>query len=181
MITLSTNAKFDDLERLVDRISRPGSGNTRKIAGAVRQGFRDNFESEGAAAGARWQDLAGKTVLTRRRLGFAGSHPILKRTGNYANSFSNSGHGDHIEEITTSGQGTVIDVGSQLASRIHERGGFINIPARQQSRKNGLMNVGGGRAFVPQRSALRLGERSEQRIIDTVEYIIGQIERSSWR
>lgn len=181
MITLRTDAKFDDLERLIDKIQRPGNGNLRKIADGVRQGFQDNFSSEGGAAGTPWQVLAPRTVVTRRKLGWGGSHPILKRTGKYQSSFVNANNSDHIEDIYSGNGGVTIDVGSQLARRIHERGGTTNIPSLQEGR-GGWLHVGGARGvFVPARPVLGLGDQSEQRLTRIIDYVIGEMERSFWR
>lgn len=181
MFTLHTDAKFDDLERLIDRIQRPGNGNLRKIADGVRQGFQDNFSTEGAAAGTPWQALAPRTVATRRKLGWSGSHPILKRTGKYEASFVNANNSNHIEEISSGNGGITIDVGSQLARRIHERGGTTSIPSLQEGR-SGWMHVGGARnVFVPARPVLALGDQSEQRLTRIIEFVIDQIERQFWR
>lgn len=181
MFTLQTNAKFDDLERLVDKIARPGNGNLRKIADGVRQGFQENFSSEGAASGEPWKSLAGRTVATRQRLGWAGSHPILKRTGKYEASFVNANNSSHIEEISSGAGGVTIDVGSQLANRIHERGGMTSIPSLQEGR-GGWMHVGGARkVFVPKRSVLGLGDRQEDRLVRIIDFVIGEIEKSVWR
>ena len=48
MFTLQTNAKFDDLEQLIDKISRPGNGQTRMIADGIRQQFQANFTRQGS-------------------------------------------------------------------------------------------------------------------------------------
>lgn len=181
MITLRTDAKFDDIERLIDKISRPGNGNLRKIADGARQGFQDNFSSEGSAAGTPWRALAPRTVATRRKLGWAGSHPILKRTGKYEASFVNANNSDHIEQISSNSGGVTIDVGSQLARRIHEHGGTTSIPSLQEGR-SGWMHVGGARdVFVPARPVLGLGDQSEQRIVRIIDYVVGEIEKSVWR
>lgn len=181
MFTLSTNAKFDDLERLIDRISRPGNGQTRKIADGVRQGFQENFSSEGAAAGSPWRPLAPRTIATRQRLGWAGSHPILKRTGKYEASFVNASNSSHIENISSSGAGITIEVGSELANRIHERGGVTDIPSRQEGR-SGWMHVGGARGvFVPARPVLGLGDAQEDRIVRIIDFVIDQTTRQFWR
>lgn len=180
MITLSTNAKFDDLERLIDRIARPGVGNTRKIAGGVRQAFQENFTTEGAASGQPWRALAPRTVATRQILGWPSRRPILVRTGKYRRSFVQPG-GDHIEEVTSNANGLTIDVGSELAFRIHERGGVTNIPSWQEGR-SGWMHVGGGRnVFVPQRSVLNLGDQQEEKLVRIIDFVVEQIERQIWR
>lgn len=180
MITLRTQSRFDDLERLIDRIARPGNTNLRKIADGVTQAFQENFSTEGRASGEPWPALAARTVATRRKLGWPSRRPILVRTGKYRASFVQRG-GDHIEEISTTGFGTIIDIGSQLANRIHERGGVTNIPSWQEGRR-GWMHVGGARSvFVPKRSVLELGEEQEQRLVRLIDYVIEQTENREWR
>lgn len=180
MFTLHTNAKFDDLERLIDKITRMGSGESRKIADGVRQAFQENFSTEGAASGEPWKALAARTVATRQKLGWSPRRPILVRTGKYRRSFVQSG-GEHIEQVSSSTAGTTIDVGSQLASRIHERGGVTNIPSLQEGR-SGWMHVGGARnVFVPKRSVLELGDAQEAKLERIIDYVIDQIERREWK
>lgn len=180
MFTLHTNARFDDLERLIDKIARMGSGESRKIADGVRQAFQENFSTEGAASGKKWAPLSSITVATRRKLGWSPRRPILVRTGKYRRSFVRTG-GEHIEQISTSGFGTTIDVGSQLANRIHELGGVTNIPSWQEGRR-GWMHVGGATdVFVPQRSVLDLGDRQEDKLERIIDFVIEQIERREWK
>jgi phage gpG-like protein len=180
MFTLTTNAKFDELERLIGKIARPGAGETRKIADGIRQEFQRNFSTEGRASGTPWKQLHPVTVATRTKLGWPSRRPILVRTGKYRASFVQRG-GQHIEQISSGGAGLQIDVGSQLANRIHERGGVVNIPHMQEARGGGFKNVGGGRAFVPQRSVLNLGDEQEARLARMVEFVIEQIERREWK
>jgi phage gpG-like protein len=180
MITFRTDAKFDELERLIDRITRPGNSNLRKISDGVRRAFQENFTTEGAASGAPWRPLAPRTVATRQQLGWPSRRPVLVRTGRYRRSFVQPG-GDHIEQISSGSLGTTIDVGSELANRIHERGGTTSIPSWQQGR-SGWMHVGGGRnVFVPKRSVLGLGDRQEERLYRLLDYVIDHTERQFWR
>lgn len=167
MITLSTSARFDGLERLIDRVVNMGSGEKRKIAEGVRQAFQENFSTEGRASGAPWAALAPSTVAIRQRLGYAGARPILKRSGEYSRSFT-SVSGNHIEEISSSGSGITFEIGSRLASRIHERGGMVNA-------------WGVRRVYIPQRSVLNLGEQQEQKLIRLIDYAVGEIEKREWR
>lgn len=180
MFTLHTNARFDDLEKLIDRISRMGNGDSRKIADGVRQAFQENFSTEGAASGEPWKPLASRTVATRQKLGWSPRRPILVRTGKYRRSFVQSG-GEHIEQISSGGNGLQIDVGSRLANRIHERGGTTNIPSLQEGR-SGWMHVGGAKnVFVPKRSVLELGEQQEAKLERIIDFVIEQIERREWK
>lgn len=182
MFTLSTKDKaFQDLERLIDRITNMGSGERRKIADGVIAAHQENFTTEGAASGNPWRPLAPRTVATRRRLGWGGSHPILRRTRRYERSFVQRG-GDHIEEITSSGSGLTFEIGSQLARRIHERGGITSIPSLQEARGGGYMHVGGARnVFVPKRSVLELGDAQEEKLGRLIDFALLEIEKREWR
>lgn len=180
MLTLHTDAKFDDVERLIDRVTNMGGGERRKIADGVTQAFQENFTTEGGASGEPWPALAPRTVATRQKLGWPSRRPILVRTGKYRRSFVERG-GQHIEDIYSSGNGITFDIGSESANRIHERGGVTNIPSMQEGR-SGWMNVGGARnVFVPQRSVLGLGDGQEQRLIRLIDFAIDQTERQFWR
>ena len=185
MITLRLidNTIGNDLDRLIDRISRPGPRQARSIADAIRQGFQDNFTTEGRAAGNDWPALAPPTVAARQKLGFAGQHPILARTGGYRASFVQRGASDNIEEIRQTSNGLEVVAGSSSErGRIHEFGATVNIPSLQQSRRNGLMDVGGARnVYIPPRPVTELGQQSEQRIVDVIELMLTQIERESLR
>lgn len=182
MLTFTTKDKFDDLERLIDRIVNMGNAEKRKIAGGVTKAFQENFSTEGAASGNPWRPLAPRTVATRRLLDWPGSRPILKRSGNYESSFVNSSNGNHIEEITRSGSGLIFDVGSRLAFRIHERGGVVSIPSLQLARGGGMRHVGGARnVFVPKRSVLELGEQQATGLVRLIDFALIEIEKREWR
>lgn len=156
MITLRTNARFDDLEKLIDRINKPGSGNTRKIADAITQGFQDNFTRQSSEAGP-WARLAPSTVIDRQRNGYGGSGPILVRTGGLRAGYTQRGASDHHERIWQSATGLTIEAGSsdERIALFHER----------------------GTSRMPARPISLLGDASESRIIDTIEYVISQVDR----
>lgn len=147
-----------DLERMFQRIARPDRGEVRKVAGAVRLGFAENFTSESSALGP-WKALAAATVAERIARGYGGEHPILRRTGGLRASFVQPG-GDHVERFTPDGGGWLLEVGSahELAA-IHERG-TQHIPARPIS---------------------PLSAQSEARIGAAVAYVIDQIEKAALR
>ena len=158
MFTLTTNAKFDELERLIDKISRPGAGETRKIADGIRQEFQRNFTTQSSGFG-RWAGLAQSTVTQRRQLGYSGERPVLVRSGGYRASFVQRG-GDNHESIQTTGFGLVIDVGSNDRRAIfHER----------------------GTRNMPQRSVTMLTDDSENRLARIVDFVVEQIERREWK
>jgi phage gpG-like protein len=154
-IKLERNTVGEDLLRLVDRISNPGNAQKRSVADAIRRGFQDNFTTQGAAAGTPWRALAPSTVLQRRRLGYAGSNPILVRGGGYRSSWVSDGS-DHYSSVRQQGGYTIFEEGSESPlARFHERGG----------------------ARLPARPVSMLGDGSEVRIVDTIELMIGQLER----
>jgi len=159
MITLTTSSRFDDLEKLIDRINRPGSGNTRKIADAITQGFQDNFTRQSSGAGP-WARLAAATITDRRRQGF-GAGPTLVRTGGLRAGYVSRGAPNHHERIWQSATGLTIEAGSadERIALFHER----------------------GTSRMPARPISLLGESSEARIIDTIEYVLGQVDREFTR
>jgi len=94
-------------------------------------------------------------VLQRQRLGYAGSSPILVRSGGYRSSWVSDGS-DHYSSVRQSGGYTIFEEGSESPlARFHERGG----------------------ARLPARPVSMLGDGSEARIVDTIELMIGQLER----
>ncbi len=158
MITLTTDARFDDLQRLIDKINRPGNGNTRKIADAVRLGFQDNFTRQSSGAGA-WARLAPATIADRQRKGFAAG-PTLVRAGGLRDSYVNRGGVAHHERIWQSAVGLTIEAGSN----------DYRAPFMER-----------GTSKMPARSISLLGDSSERRIVDTIEFVLGQIDREFLR
>jgi phage gpG-like protein len=64
-----------------------------------------------------------------------------------------------------------------MIAAVHELGAVVDIPAMQQSRKNGMMHVGEKRQVtIPARPVSLLGERSEARIMDVIDLMIDQIQ-----
>lgn len=158
MFTLHTDAKFDDLERLIDKISRPGNGQTRAIVDGIRQRFQENFTRQGSGAG-RWAPLAPSTQLQRRAQGFAGGSPILVRSGNYRQSFVGRG-GDSYERVWQSSEGLTIEAGSN-----DRRGSWLER----------------GTSRMPPRPVTLLDDGQENQLATLIDFVIDQIERQFWR
>lgn len=156
MLTLSLrkNTIADDLDRLVAGITNPSRAHTKNIADAIRAGFQDNFESEGAAGAGQWAALAPMTVRQRQARGFGGAHPILVQTGKYKNSFIRQGATDHIERVRSGGGGVVIEVGSS-----DDRGEKLEF----------------GTGRIPARPVVPLGAGSEARIMDVIENMLNSL------
>lgn len=158
MFTLRTDAKFDDVERLIDKISRPGNGQTRAIVDGIKQRFQENFTRQGSGAG-RWAPLAPSTREQRRAQGYAGASPILVRSGNYRQSFVGRG-GDSYERVWQSPLGLTIEAGSD-----DSRGRWLEL----------------GTSRMPARPVTLLDDAQESRLVDLLDFVVGQIERQFWR
>jgi phage gpG-like protein len=143
---------------LVDRIARPGNGQTRMIADGIRQQFAANFTRQGSGDG-RWAPLALSTQLQRRQQGFAGNSPILVRRGDYRKSFTERS-GDNYESIQSTGFGLVIDVGSN-------------------DRRAPWLERGTSR--IPARPVTLLGDEQVDNLVRIVDFVVGEIERNIWR
>lgn len=153
-LSLQRNSVGQDLMRLVDRIANPGNAQKRSVADAIRRGYQDNYTTQGAASGTPWRPLAASTVIDRQRKGYAGSSPILVRSGRVRATWVSEGSG-HYSSFRAGGGLSVWEEGSDdPIARFHER----------------------GTSKMPARPVSLLGERSEQRIVDTIDLMIGQIE-----
>lgn len=151
-----TRANVNRLAEFFDRLAGagPGAGNVEKVAGAVRQGFQEVFETEGRAGGRVWAPLAARTVKQRRRLGFAGNHMILVRTGRYRTAFLQRG-GDHVSEFSIHfGTWFWHEGGEDWRTRWHELG-TTRMPARPVT--------------------TNLSRRSDERLASLFEHIFGEL------
>lgn len=156
MFTLSLQKDVigQDLIRLVDRISSPGSSQKRSISDAIRRGFQDNFTRQQSGDGA-WARLAPSTVLDRQKKGFAGNNPILVRSGGLRASWVSEG-ANHYSSVRSSGGMTVYEEGStHPLAMFHESGG-----GRLSARPVSLLD-----------------DSQEQRIVDVIEWVISSLER----
>ena len=105
--------QFDRLIAPLERISARLEGPMERVGGdAIRQAFAQNFSSEGQGG---WPQLSEAwTVPERRRLGYAGEHPILKRTGSLMRSVTERGHPLHTSEVRQTGAGRfTVEIGSE--------------------------------------------------------------------
>jgi hypothetical protein len=158
MFTLRTDSRFDDLERLIDKISRPGNGQTRAIVDAIKQRFQENFTRQGSGAG-RWAPLAPSTREQRRAQGYAGGSPILVRSGDYRQSFVGRG-GNSYERVWHSPVGLTIEAGSD-----DSRGRWLEL----------------GTSRMPARSVTLLDDGQEDALARLVDFVVSQIESQFWR
>lgn len=179
-ITLQADRNpFDALIEFVNRVENPGSGERAKVATAITRGFAENFSTEGGAAGQPWPVLAPRTVAVRQRLGWAGEHPMLVRTGSYRASWVESGAPGHVELFEKTGAGWLMDVGSEdERARILNEGGVTDIAPWQIGRDGQYHFVGGARAvYVPPRPVNDLGAKAESGLGDVLDFVVDEIAK----
>jgi len=137
------------LGRVLDALARTpltmGGKERRKIADRVRLGIARNFTTE-SAGGAPWPQLAVSTVAERRRLGFAGAHPIHQRTRQLKMSWTERGHPEHSENWGQFAGAVVLVLGSTDERTPWLSGDNPNIPAREmgvlsEADQDGLFDV----------------------------------------
>ncbi len=95
----ATAKEIDRILAGLRRMVTPGQAEIQPIRDAIHLAFAENFDREGSGSGL-WAALAERTVLERLELGYPGDHPILIRSGEYADTWINQdapGHGSEIE------------------------------------------------------------------------------------
>ena len=138
---------WSELDAFVKQIEKPNRQSVKAIADIVRWSFAENFADERAGDEGDWEPLAPRTVAERINQGYSGEHPILKRSGDYKDSFTNPTDAEHVEILEYTSSGWDLFVGSQ-DDRIN------------------LLEVGGWHngSYVPARPVLYLGSEQEYRI-----------------
>lgn len=155
---------FDSLVDFIRQVTNPGKNEVNKVGDAVRQGYQENFSSEGGNLGTRWLPLAPRTQKERERLGYASQHPILVRSGSYRDSFVERNGPNHIEDYTSEGNGWQLVTGSR-----DPRGSILN--------NGGWTIIKNQRVYVPPRPVDYLTESSQQRVTDTIGYLVEEIRK----
>lgn len=101
---------------------------------------KDRFNKELTPDYVPWKSLAPVTIADRRRLGFGGEHPILKRKGDLYNS---------IRIIRGNAEGsTYANTGAGLR---------IGVSDPEQVEKARVQNLGGQNGRIPARQFLGIG------------------------
>lgn len=109
MITLTSEARFDDMEQIVARLNRPTTSEQRRVTAALRTEYTYAFARQGSSAGP-WPRLAPATIADRARHGY-GPTPMLVRSGGYRATFTQL-TGDHVERVDPDANGVTYTVGS---------------------------------------------------------------------
>lgn len=138
---------WTELDNFIKQVEKPSKQSISRVANIVRGGFAENFADERAGDEGGWEPLAPRTVAERIDRGYGGEHPILKRSGDYKDSFTNPSDPDHVEILEYSASGWDLFVGSQ-DDRVD------------------ILEVGGWHngSYVPARPVLYLGAEQEYRI-----------------
>lgn len=127
--TDESKAEIDLLFESIDRALRPTDRDLAPVAREIRLGFANNFGRESSGI-APWAPLAESTVRDRIREGWSGEHPILRRTHDYADSYGDPNHPDHVSEILRTPGRTAIHEGSAHELAIFHEEGTVFMPAR---------------------------------------------------
>lgn len=161
MISLQPSANndaFDGVAHLLDRLKNLSNSDQANVSGAIRAGFKDNFNNEQAGDEAPWLSLSPFTIKHRRSRGF-GPSPILVQTGKYRDSFVRRGASGSVERFRSTSKGWTLEAGSD-----DERVGTLEF--------GGTNSTG---RFVPPRPVSFLGPQSEDRIFDMLDSIVDRI------
>lgn len=110
--TAESRQAIDRMLHQLEELSRPPADAIEPVQQAIRIAFDRMFQSEGAAGGQPWAQLAPYTIKERIRLGFFGAHPILERTGKYRASFAEPDSPNHYSSAEISAGRWMIEEGS---------------------------------------------------------------------
>lgn len=148
---------LDSLARFFNTLGVRISGSDKEeIADAVHAGFAQNFVMQASGAGP-WAALKPRTVEQRRRLGFPGTRPILYRTGDYRDTFTEGGDPEHFSQAWNSSNRFVLEEGSESPLfPFHE----------------------GGTGTMAHRSVTDLTTHSERHIGDVIDDMLRRLMRS---
>lgn len=119
---------FSEFEQFFYAVLSPSVREQRQVDRAVRRGFAKVFGNQGGAVG--WQPLAEATVAERILLGYPGRRPILIRTGDYSQSFTQDGHPDHVFRVSRANSAVEFQVGSAEERVQWLEYGTTRMPAR---------------------------------------------------
>ena len=119
---------FNEIEQWLYAVLSPSIREQRQVDRAVRRGFAKVFGNQGGAVG--WQPLAEATVAERLRMGYPGRRPILIRTGEYSQSFTQDGHPDHVFRVSRANSAVQFEVGSAEERVQWLEYGTTRMPAR---------------------------------------------------
>ena len=153
---IPTGNPADELRIIARRMAGLTPAAQSTIEASIRHEIARNFDSE-SAGGENWAPLNPKTVADRIRHGFPGAHPILRRTGEYRRSWTQSG----ATEVEQGATGWTMYVGSNSFKAIHEKDHFAVIHGKTYP--------------VPGRPARFVDDGGLNRIAQTVENVLAAL------
>ena len=142
---------FGEITQWIRRVARPTQNEQGQVDRIIRRAFAKTFSGQGGDVG--WQPLAEVTAAQRRRLGFPGRRPILIRTGDYMQSFTQTG-GDHVFEVDSDGSGVTFRGGSE-----EERVQWLEY----------------GTSRMPARPVTDISDRTNEEVLDQYDDIVAKL------
>ena len=142
---------FGEISQWIRRVAAPSQNERSQVDRIMRRAFAKTFSGQGGDTG--WQPLAESTAADRRRLGFPARRPILIRTGEYMQSFTQTG-GDHVFEVETNAGGVTFRGGSQ-----EERVQWLEY----------------GTSRMPARPVTDISDRSNEEVLDQYDDIVARL------
>ncbi len=128
-LTAASQREWLAMIERAEALGRPGEDEMRPLQEVIRAGFAINFMRE-AGNDAPWAPLSLWTIRERLRLGYAGAHPILYRSGSYHDSFVEDDHPLHVSETGESGGLWWVEEGSRDPRAEELEFGRWNMPGR---------------------------------------------------
>jgi len=145
------------------------------VADTARRGIAANFEEERAPDGTPWAPLAPRTQEERRKgidargvpFRTGSRHPILKRTGDLKESFTDPRHPRNVTEVERGGGVTAVVLGAKDDPRT---------PGRIETLHAGGFTETG--APVPARPFVGLSDRHREQVEEQARRVVWQrVER----
>jgi hypothetical protein len=146
------------MKRFTDWPRRAAPLIERKGGDYIRLRFKRNFEAEGFPE--KWRPLAPRTVEQRRKLGFAGEHPILQRTRALKRSVVEQAHPYNLTKV-----------------EVKPRKGTVTLTLGSTDPRFGLLHGGGTTptgGVVPARPMVVLGEADLPGLDNALAFVIDQ-------
>ena len=142
---------FGEITQWIRRVARPTQNEQGQVDRIIRRAFAKTFSGQGGDVG--WLSLAESTVAARQLAGYPGRRPILIVTGNYMQSFTQTG-GDHVFEVDTDAGGVTFRGGSE-----EERVQWLEY----------------GTSRMPARPVTDISDRTNEEVLDQYDDIVAKL------
>ena len=172
---LEQNAEYEAFWRHLATIGELGPREAELVADTGRQGIHENFKREQSPDGVPWAELAPMTQRERRKgvdhrgrpFRAGAAHPILRRTDDLLESFTNPRHPRNVTAVTTASGETRIVLSATDDPQTPNR--IANLHA------GGLTETG---RVIPPRPFIGLSTRAQQHLLaQTVALLAQRVKR----